>query len=81
MRYKSGFRYDKPSFLLGLARILDLGNTLRGPDFVDEYANNGAEADAAAIRRDWEMVGQDIAGAMWQFETEHTNEINPSVRL
>ena len=81
MRHKSGFRYAKPSFLLGLARILDLGNTLRGPDFIDEYANNGAEADAAATRRDWEMVGQDIAGALGQFETEHANEINPSVRL
>ena len=45
---------------------MDFGNTL------DEYKSypSGAEADYAAIARDWAVIGLDFRNAIAEFETE-----------
>lgn len=55
----STFLFARPSFLEGLARIFDFGNTLT------EYnrSRTPQEADARALASDWLMVGEDIANA------------------
>ena len=53
-------RHPRRGFIEGMARILDLGNALnRHPRF-----RTAAEADAAALRSDWIIVGQDIRDAI-----------------
>ena len=56
----SDFLFARPSFLEGMGRVLDFGNTL------NEYnsSSSPAEADARALRADWECVGNAIAEAM-----------------
>lgn len=67
----SDFLYASPSFLEGIARIMDFANAL------NEYNSSltPQEADAAAIRMDWEMVGQDFRSAVAEFETEHQEQL------
>ena len=62
----NNYLYARPSFLEGLARIMDFGNTL------NEYNTfpRGEDSDCAALSTDWTMVGQDINRAMGQFERE-----------
>lgn len=62
----SGFLYADPSFMSGVARTLDLFGQF------DTYNQSltPAEADARAIAADWIIIGQDIAGAMEQFEAD-----------
>ena len=61
--YRLGAR---PSFLEGIARLMDFGNTL------DDYKSysSGAEADRAAIARDWAMIGLDFRNVVAEFEAE-----------
>ena len=56
----------RPSFLEGIARLMDFGNSL------DEYKSypSGVEADHAAIARDWAMIGLDFRNAIAEFEGE-----------
>ena len=56
--------YTRPGFLEGVARVLDIGDTFNWyPRF-----RTAAEADAFALRSDWEAVGQDIRDAIGEFE-------------
>ena len=57
-----------PSFLTGVARLLDLSGRF------DVYNDSADEslADARAIYSDWRMVGQDLAGAMTVVERKVT---------
>ena len=66
----SDFLYARPSFMEGLARIMDFGNTL------NEYNTSPAdeEADFTAICVDWYRIGQDLHDAIGQFEVEHAKE-------
>jgi hypothetical protein len=52
----SDFLFASPSFLEGLARIIDFGNLL------EKYNTSSSEdaADERAIRADWEAVGNDL---------------------
>ncbi|HOC93882.1 MAG TPA: hypothetical protein PKH33_16160 [bacterium] len=63
---KTDYLYAKPSFLGGMARVLDLGGTLK------EYnsSSSSEEADARAISSDWKMVGKDIKAAMLRHDEE-----------
>lgn len=56
----------RPSFLEGIARLMDFGNSL------NEYKSypSGVEADHAAIARDWAMIGLDFRNAIAEFEEE-----------
>ncbi|MGD2034873.1 MAG: hypothetical protein PVF73_07450 [Bacteroidales bacterium] len=48
--------YYKPSFLDGMGSVFNI----RGNHFDYNYSKNGAEADINAIRRDWDIVGNDL---------------------
>lgn len=56
----SSFLFARPSFMEGLARILDMGNTLQ------EYNHSATpkEADFRAMLADWTAVGDDIQTAL-----------------
>ena len=56
--------YPRPGFFEGLARIIDLGNTL------DDHPRfrSAPESDTFALRSDWIMVGQDIRNAIGEFK-------------
>jgi len=54
------FLFAKPSFLEGMARVLDIGGTLT--EF--NRLPTSEEADANAIRQDWEAVGLDLLAAV-----------------
>ena len=66
MKRYSYYLGARPSFLEGIARLMDFGNTL------DKYKSypSGAEADYAAIARDWAMIGLDFRNAVVEFEEE-----------
>ena len=53
------FLYARPSFVEGMARIMDFGNTLT------EY-NRTVDPDAVAIGADWHAVAEDLNTAMGQ---------------
>jgi hypothetical protein len=61
---RSGFLFADPTFISGVARVLDLYGTF------DAYnaSSTEYEADYKALLSDWRMVGQDIVDAMKQFE-------------
>lgn len=55
--------FATPSFLNGIARVLDLGSTLNQYDFFE----SGQEMDSESLRLDWETVGQDLCEAMDEY--------------
>lgn len=73
---QSDFLYARPSFVEGLARIIDFGNTL------NEYNTSPTdkEADFTAISVDWYRIGQDLHDAIGQFKIEHAKE-NSAVKI
>ena len=68
MKRYSYYLGARPSFLEGIARLMDFGNTL---DAHKSYSSSsGTEADHAAIARDWAMIGLDFRNAVAEFEAE-----------
>lgn len=63
MEIRSDFLYAKPSFLEGVARLVDFGGTLNEYNF----SQTGDEADARATWMDWAVVGQDMRRVMERF--------------
>ena len=63
---RTDYLFATPSFLTGVARLLDLSGRF---DVYNDSADE-AVADARAIYSDWRMVGQDLAGAMTVVERE-----------
>ena len=59
--------YARPSFLEGVARIMDIGGTLNEYN----YASDGQQADAIAIWSDWAVIGQDMYTAMGIYREEN----------
>ena len=64
--FQTDFLVAKPSFLSGIARVLDIGSSL--PTY--NLSETPAEADAKAIRSDWGNVGKDLAHAIGVIEDE-----------
>ena len=60
MEIRSDFLYAKPSFLEGVARLVDFGGILN----VYNFSRTGDEADARAMWMDWAVVGQDMRRVM-----------------
>jgi hypothetical protein len=56
--------FARPSFAEGVARIIDLGNTLNQYNF----SSTPGEADAIALKSDWMVVGQDLQLAMSEYD-------------
>jgi hypothetical protein len=54
------FLYARPSFLEGVARLMDFGNALN--DY--NRSDRPQEADERALRADWYAVGDDLRAAM-----------------
>ncbi len=54
------FLFARPTFLEGMARVLDMGGTMT------EFNRSPTPriADALALRSDWMAVGQDLLGVM-----------------
>ena len=72
MNEQFGLLYAAPSFLEGVARSLDIGDTLT------EYntSESGAAADLQALRSDWLAIGNDLRQAASQFERDHSKQMN-----
>jgi hypothetical protein len=52
----SSFLFARPSFVEGVARIMDFGNTLNQYN----HCESAAMADLAAIAADWSVVGLEL---------------------
>lgn len=63
---RTGRLFARPSFLVGYSRAIDFGAT------INVYNENltPEEADFAALKSDWQAVGDDIEYALNQFEEE-----------
>lgn len=63
--------FARPSFLEGLARLIDVGGTL------NEYNRviSPEEADLLAIESDWEAVGEDLIAAIEKFRRRHQEAV------
>ncbi len=70
MNEQFGLLYATPSFLEGVARSIDIGDTLT------EYngSESGTEADTRALRSDWKAVGDDLRQAIAQFRQENSRK-------
>lgn len=63
---RSDFLFARPSFLEGVGRIVDISGSL---NTYNESRSN-EDADARAIRQDWEAVGHDVGVALEQVRAE-----------
>ena len=70
MNHLSTFLYARPSFLEGVARLIDWGNTLQEYNTVSDPK----VADYLALSADWRVVGHDLESAM--FSSEWEKELN-----
>jgi len=66
------FLFARPSFAVGVAQILDFGNTL----FVYNESNTPEQADYMATKNDWVAVGGDLRSALEQAKVIH-RELQP----
>lgn len=64
--YVFGKLYAQPSFIEGMARNVDIFNTLR------EYNESATEtqADIDALRNDWGAIGEDLRASIKNYEQE-----------
>lgn len=62
----SDFLFARPSFVSGVARLMDFGATFDAYN----YSRNEEEADACALVSDWFSVGDDVAAAVDEAERE-----------
>lgn len=62
--YVLGRLQARPSFLAGMAKSVDVFNTL------NKYQKSleGAKVDKKALKNDWTVVGNDIVSAIAQYE-------------
>ena len=57
---QTDFLFARPSFIGGMASVLDLGVTL----VTYNESKTTEEADTLAIKTDWKITGDDIRSAM-----------------
>jgi hypothetical protein len=61
---ESTLLFSVPSFLRGMARVLDLGSTFD----VYNTSDSAEEADRIALETDWIQVGRNISDVMRDLE-------------
>jgi hypothetical protein len=61
------FLFARPSFLRGMARVVDVGARLDRGAY--NISATPSEADAKALLSDWQMVAKDIASAFQETST------------
>jgi hypothetical protein len=68
-RTHSDFLFARPSFLTGVARLVDFGAAF------DSYnsCNTPEQADARAMFSDWYSVGDDISAAVQKMQQEKSS--------
>ena len=64
----SDFLYARPSIVEGMARVMDIGDTL------NSY-NTSDDPDTVALMMDWLAVGQAMRGAIGEFEASESDEL------
>ena len=64
--YVFGRLYAQPSFIEGMARNLDILNTLRAYN----ESPTEAEADIDALKNDWRAVGHDLRSSISIYEQQ-----------
>ncbi len=64
---QTDFLFAQPSFVGGMASVLDLGTTL----VVYNESKTPKEADYRAIKCDWEVTGNDLRGSIDRFKQEN----------
>ncbi len=64
----SEFIFARPSFVEGMARIVDVGDTLNGYNASDD-------PDTVALMMDWLAVGQAMRRAIGEFEASETDDL------
>ncbi|MBW1999258.1 MAG: hypothetical protein JRJ29_15025 [Deltaproteobacteria bacterium] len=64
---KFDFLFARPSFLGGMAKVLDLAGTLNEYN----YSPNENLADARALHLDWEAVRLDLMTAIEKYKSPH----------
>ncbi len=65
-KYVFGRLYAEPSFLEGMARVVDIGGTLQ----TYNVSKTEQEADIAAMKNDWRAVGEDIQTSIADYEQQ-----------
>ena len=65
--FESDFLFARPSFVGGMASVLDLGATLK----VYNDSPSANIADTRAIMSDWIVTGNDIRSAIGMFVEEN----------
>jgi len=65
--------FTNPSFWKGTARVVDLFGGLDNYN----YKNTEAEADLESLKRDWNVVGLDMAEAIGIYEKEESADSSP----
>ena len=63
---QSDYLFARPSFIEGIARLVDLGGTLN----TYNASRTPEEADARALYEDWKAVGHDLRLALEQLDAE-----------
>jgi len=63
-RSSSFYFFIKPSFLEGMARVLDLGGTSQ----IELLITSPMQTDIEAIGHDWKTVGEDIKNSIYEWK-------------
>ncbi len=63
LSFQAAHRFALPSFFSGVSRLFDFTGSLDPP----MYSGSPEQADAMAIRQDWEAVGDDLEQALAAF--------------
>lgn len=63
---QSDYLFARPSFVEGVARMIDLSSSLN----TYNSSRSGEEADARAISLDWRAIGHDVRVALEQVRRE-----------
>lgn len=69
---RTDFLFAQPSFLIGLARSVDIGGTLSAHSYSESLSPT--EADARALESDWAVVGQDMREGIASVEHNEQEE-------
>ena len=57
------YHFRRPSFFEGMARVLDLGNSIH----LYSHYTDGQKEDYEAIKSDWAIIGMDMKQAMSEY--------------
>ena len=80
MRKYYRFNCARPSFIEGMARVLDMGGTLNVYRTMPVTRPTPQEETVIALRRQWVAVGQYMRDAIGEFERVERDKIKEASR-